>query len=220
MISYRIEYNKKPGKPTVIKVVKDPSVSRDDLYKSGTIHTGQGESPNSMSRPTPRGKKVAGKPITKGKLLRPGGPGGGPSKLSSRPSNSRPIPPPPPNSESQRNSQPPRAIPATISSQQRSVPQNPSATSEPISGINGYQHSRNTSTASVTRNAPPPPPPPPPSSAPAIRKDTYKALYAFTGQSEIELTLKKNEVIEVLSKEGNGKYTLFQTSHTHPYTLV
>src|SRR4051794_4022003 len=89
-----IEYNKKPGKPAVVKVVKDPNVPRDDLYKSGTIHTNQGEPPNSVSKPTPRGKQVTARPITKGKLLRPGGPNGGPSKLASRPAQSRAVPQP------------------------------------------------------------------------------------------------------------------------------
>jgi myosin-1 len=35
-----IEYNKKPGKPAQVKVIKDPAVPRDDLYKSSTVHTG------------------------------------------------------------------------------------------------------------------------------------------------------------------------------------
>lgn len=87
-IADSIEYNKKPGKPATVKVVKDPTVPRDDLYKSGTIHTNQGESPNSISRPTPKGKAVA-RPITSGKLLRKGGPGGQQSKTASRP---RPTP--------------------------------------------------------------------------------------------------------------------------------
>ncbi|KAF2400442.1 hypothetical protein EJ06DRAFT_582273 [Trichodelitschia bisporula] len=80
-IGSSVEYNKKPGKLAVVKVMKDPNVPRDDLYKSGSIHTSQGEPANSVSRPTPRGKQVAGRPITKGKLLRPGGPGGAPSKV-------------------------------------------------------------------------------------------------------------------------------------------
>ncbi|KAI4190877.1 MAG: hypothetical protein L6R41_000478, partial [Letrouitia leprolyta] len=74
-ISEMIEYNKKPGKPSTVKAIKDPSVPRDDYYKSGSIHTGPGEPPNSVSKRTPKPKQVAGKPITTGKLLRPGGPG-------------------------------------------------------------------------------------------------------------------------------------------------
>jgi len=92
-IAEAISYNKKPGKVATVKVVKDSTVARDDLYKSGTVHTGPGEPPNSVSRPTPKAKSVPGKPITSGKLLRPGGPGGQPSKLAARPApQSRPVP--------------------------------------------------------------------------------------------------------------------------------
>lgn len=176
----RIEYNKKPGKPTTIKVIKDPGVARDDIYKSGTIHTGPGEAPNSQSKPTPRGKRVAAKPITKGKLLRPGGPGG------------RPQPQVP------HYSQTGPATPSTYHEPQQvtSAPEN--------LHVNGTPHSRSHSTSSIAKA----PPPPPPS---AQKKDTYKALYAFIGQSSNELTIGKDEVIEVLQKESNGKPTLLST---------
>lgn len=179
----RIEYNKKPGKPTTIKVIKDPSVARDDIYKSGTIHTGPGEAPNSQSKPTPRGKGVAAKPITKGKLLRPGGPGG---------PGGRPQPQVP------QYSQTGPATPSTYHEPQQvtSAPEN--------LHVNGTPHSRSHSTSSITKA----PPPPPPS---AQKKDTYKALYAFIGQSNNELTIGKDEVIEVLQKESNGKPTLLST---------
>lgn len=179
----RIEYNKKPGKPTTIKVIKDPSVARDDIYKSGTIHTGPGEAPNSQSKPTPRGKRVAAKPITKGKLLRPGGPGG---------PGGRPQPQVP------QYSQTGPATPSTYHEPQQvtSAPEN--------LHVNGTPHSRSHSTSSIAKA----PPPPPPS---AQKKDTYKALYAFIGQSSNELTIGKDEVIEVLQKESNGKPTPLST---------
>ncbi|KAF2203736.1 hypothetical protein GQ43DRAFT_478776 [Delitschia confertaspora ATCC 74209] len=179
-IGNTIEFNKKPGKPAVVKVVKDPAVARDDLYKSGTIHTGPGEPPNSVSKPTPKGRQVAAKPITKGKLLRPGGPGGGPSKLASRPAQPKPQLQPTP----------------VTSSQPRPVPQ-------PVAALsNGTSHARNTSSSSV--RAPPPPPPAPPVAPPAPKEPTYRALYEFLGQSAGELSLKKDEVILVTQKEGNG----------------
>lgn len=203
-ISEVIEYNKKPGKPSTVKTIKDPSVPRDDYYKSGTIHTGPGEPPNSVSKRTPKPKQVAGKPITSGKLLRPGGPGGAPGKLSSRPSSSRPIPQPP---TPQRNAAqtrptpaPPRAVPQAATSQSRPIPQPPAA-------VNGVNHGRNDSASSITRA--PPPPPPPAVAPPAVQKDTYKALYDFPGQSEIELHVAKDEIIEVIRKEPNGKTFVF-----------
>lgn len=220
LIGDRIEYNKKPGKPATIKVIKDPNVPRDDIYKSGTIHTDPGEPPNSQSRPTPKGKRVAGKPITQGKLLRPGGPGGGPSKLASRPASSRPAPQPmresvshstpqaysqQPQLQSRPTSSQARPIPSPQPLQQRQTPQS-RPIPQPVSLLNGTAHSRNPSSSSVTRG----PPPPPPSTPPAVKKDTYKALYAFAGQSENELSLEKDEIIEILQKDGNGM--LFFTS--------
>lgn len=69
-IGETISYNKKPGKPATIKCVRDPQVPRDDVYKSGEIHTGPGEPPNSVSKKTPKGKPVPAKAITKGGLLK------------------------------------------------------------------------------------------------------------------------------------------------------
>lgn len=185
---HSIEYNKKPGKPAQVKVIKDTTVPRDDLYKSGTIHTGPGEPPNSISKQTPKGKQIAAKPITKGKLLRPGGPGGGPSKLASRPAQPRPVPAPQPRPV-------PSAIPAATQ-QPRPVPQ-------PVAALsNGNGHAR---VASAGRVPPPPPPAPPAAAPPAPKEPTYKALYDFAGQSEGELSITKNEIILVTQKQDNGK---------------
>jgi len=183
LTSSRIEYNKKPGKPAVIKVVKDNTVQRDDLYKSGTIHTSQGEPPNSRSRPTPKAKQKPGKPISNGKLLRPGGPGGGPSKLASRPAASRPVP-----------QQPPRPQPAAT--QSRPVPR-------PVHELNGVSHVR-TESSSLINRAPPPPPPPPPAAVAQPRKDIYRVLYDFQGQSANEMHIQKDELLEILQKSDNG----------------
>ncbi|CAF9939484.1 class II myosin [Imshaugia aleurites] len=195
-IAESIEYNKKPGKPSLVKVVKDSTVPRDDLYKSGTIHTGQGEPPNSVSRRTPKGKPKAGKPITQGKLLRPGGPGGGPSKLASRPAAARPVPQPMPSQPLQSGITPAqtssvRPVPQPAAPQPRVVPQ-------PLAAVNGFSHSRNDSAGRAQ-------PPPPPAAPPAVKKDTYKALYEFSGQSQNELHhLAKDEIIEILQKADNG----------------
>ncbi|PMD38266.1 putative myosin type I heavy chain [Hyaloscypha variabilis F] len=165
-ISDSIEYAKKPGKMQVIKVLKDSTV-REDFYKSGAIHTSQGEPPNSVSRPLPKGKPIPAKPFTKGRLIRPGGPGGRPSKLSNGNRNTTPV----------SNS--------FGGSQTRATPQ-PAA---------------NRSTPAVTRNVPPPPPPAPPAGP---RETQYRVLYDFVGQSENEVTLKKDELITVEQKEDNG----------------
>ncbi|MCJ1435878.1 class II myosin [Xylographa pallens] len=187
-IADSIEYNKKPGKPTAIKVIKDNTVQRDDLYKSGTIHTGPGESPNSRSKPTPKAKRVPGKPITNGKLLRPGGPGGGGTRAASRPAAARPVPQHPPRTQ--------QTVPQSLPIQSRPVPQ-------PVAAMNGFSHGRTESSSSINRA--PPPPPPPPAAAPQTKKDIYRVLYDFGGTSgTTELSIQKDELLEILQKEGNG----------------
>ena len=159
------------------------------MYKSGTIHTGPGEPPNSISKPTPRSRQVPGKPITSGKLLKRGGPNGEPSKFASRPSASRPVPQQLPSSSKSR------PVPQSVAAQSRPVPQPVAA------AMNGIGHSRMDSSSSV--RAPPPPPPPQP--PPAAKKDTYRALYDFTGQTASELAISKDDLLEIIKKENNGR---------------
>ncbi|GFF93803.1 myosin-1 [Aspergillus udagawae] len=178
-IADHIEYNKKPGKLATVKVVKDPAVARDDSYKSGSIHTGPGEPANSVSKPTPRPKPVSARPVTNGKLLRPGGPGGRPSKLAARPTPAaQPLP--------RATPQPAAPQPAA-----RVVPQ-------PVAAV-AASHARTGSTASVRA-----PPPPPPAAAPAPKKPTAKVLYDFNSQQANELSIKAGEIVQIVSKEGNG----------------
>ncbi|OJJ46140.1 hypothetical protein ASPZODRAFT_133139 [Penicilliopsis zonata CBS 506.65] len=199
-IADSIEYNKKPGKLSMVKVIKDPAVPRDDMYKSGTIHTGPGEPPSSVSKPTPRPKQVAARPVTTGKLLRPGGPGGGPSKLAA----SRPTPAARPLPQAA-----PRAAPAAEEPKvmaRRPVPQPVAAVAE-IS-----THSRNSSTASTRPPPPPPPPPGPPAAPPAAKKPTAKVLYDFSSDRANELTIRAGEIVQIVSKEGNGWWLCMNTT--------
>ncbi|KAJ5455586.1 Myosin-1 [Penicillium daleae] len=181
-----IEYNKKPGKLAYVKAVKDPAAGAIDSYKSSTIHTSAGEPPSSVSKPTPRAKQVAARPVTKGKLLRPGGPGGGPSKLSAAARKPAPVAQPLPQSTPQ---------PAV---QSRIVPQ-------PVAAVTAAAaaHSRNQSTSSV-RAPPPPPPTAPPAAAAAPAKPTAKVLYDFSSDRANELTIRTGEIVQIVSKEGNG----------------
>lgn len=73
-----------------------------------------------------------------------------------------------------------------------------------MAAVNGIGQSRTESSSSINRA----PPPPPPAAPPVVKKDTYKALYDFAGQSQNELHLTKDEIIEVLQKEGNGMETM------------
>ena len=185
-ISNELQYAKKPGKMATVKAVEDPKVPRDDMYKSSTIHTGPGEPPTSVSKPTPKGKRVAAKPISKGKLLKAGAPGGGPSKLAHRAA-SQPKPSPTPQPLPGGN-QPVAA--STTSS--RPVPQ-PRA-----SLANGTSHEQ----SSAASRAPPPPPPAAPKAPPS--EPTFKALYDFNGQTASELSLAKGDIILITKQEGNG----------------
>jgi len=199
-INPTIEYSKKPGKKVVVKSMRDPTVPRDDSYKSSTIRVGPGEAPNSTSRPTPKGKQQPAKPITTGKLLRPGGPKGGAG--NSRPTAARPLP------QEQRHVPQPRAVPqptanvvvrpAPAASQATPVrkPVAPAVTAAVAS------HARKPSAASVR---PPPPPPPPPVEAPPPSADPMcKAKFDFVGSSGQELSVSAGDVVGLLRKEENG----------------
>jgi myosin-1 len=169
-----IEYAKKPNKMQLIKVLKD-STMRDDFYKSATIHTTQGEPPNSVSRPMPKGKPIPAKPFTKGRLIRPGGPGGRPSKLSNGTArNTKPV--------------------ATTSA----------LTTRPVQtvAVSIPSHTRNTSSTSSARPVAPPPPPAPPA---ASKEPQYRVLYDFVGQSANEIPLYTGELVTVVQKENNGE---------------
>lgn len=201
--STRIQYNKKPGKLSEVKAVKDDKLPNAfmDPYKSGAIHVREGELMGAGTNATPLSEQRAAKPLTNGQAA-----GGYPKPISSsRPSQARPVPQP--------TSLPDRAQPTAVDSR-RPVPQSAAArqprpvhaqpTAE-VNGINGYGQGRTDSSSSVTRAPPPPPPPPPPAELPTSKKDTYRVLYDFTGQTGPELSLIKDELLEVIRKEGNGK---------------
>jgi myosin-1 len=208
-IGETIEYAKKPNKMQQVKVLKD-SQQRADFYKSGTIHTQQGQPPNSVSKPLPKAKPVAARPITRGKLIKPGGPGGRPSRLTGNrntqprptPSGTRTVPPPPSAlgsvvsvSSSASSNAGPSASTSTLSSVSHQVPVIGNA-NKPLS------HAR-TPSASARAPPPPPAPPAPPAAKPKIMA---KVLYDFAGQKENELSIKAGDILEIIQKENNGTY--------------
>lgn len=186
-----IEYSKKPGKLAVVKTVKDPSVQRGDLYKSSTIHVGPGEPPSSISKPTPKGRPVAAKPITKGGLLKPGGPKTGAHA-------GRTVP--------RAQTQKPVASQPSASSQPAAHPM-PHPVAAIISNSNKESHTRQPSTHSIRA-----PPPPPPAHPPASEEPTCKAMYDFQGQSARELSLAKNDIVIIISKGEEGWWLVKRTT--------
>ncbi|KAJ5424567.1 Myosin tail 2 [Penicillium cf. griseofulvum] len=191
-VAETIEYHKKPGKLATVKAVKDPAAGNVDSYKSSTIHTSAGEPPNSVSKPTPRPKPVAARPVTKGKLLRPGGPGGGPSKLSQ--AARRPVPA----AQPLPRSVPQPAVVPQAAAQPRVVPQ-PRIVPQPVAAA-AAAHSRNESSSSMRA----PPPPPPAAPPPASSKPSAKVKYDYNSDRANELSIIKGEIVEIVSKEGNG----------------
>ncbi|KAL2203911.1 myosin [Sarocladium strictum] len=203
-ISDHIEYAKKPGKMQQVKVMKD-SQQRADFYKSGAVHTSQGEPPNSMSRPTPRAKPVPPRPITRGKLIKPGGPGGRPSRASAnRPAQPRP------GANSARSVPPPPGIGGTAAAATTARVPAPAPVPRPVPQpaaaiIPNHTRAQPAAAAAVpTPAATRVPPPPPPAAPPAKPKVTAKVLYDFAGQKENELSITAGEVVEIVQKESNG----------------
>lgn len=197
-IDSMIEYAKKPGKMQQVKVIKD-SQQREDYYKSGAIHTQQGEPPNSTSRPTPKGKPVPPRPITRGKLIKPGGPGGRPSRLTgNRKAQPRPA---------AGGASGPRAVPqpATVVSA-ASIPAAASTVAAPVPtpaanrAVPSHIRNQDSTGSAATRV----PPPPPPAAPPAKPKIMAKVLYDFAGQRENELSIKEGDMVEIVQKENNG----------------
>ncbi|CAI4218753.1 unnamed protein product [Parascedosporium putredinis] len=180
-----IEYAKKPGKMQNVKVIKDSQV-QVDFYKSGAIHTQQGEPANSISRPTPKGKPVPPRPITRGKLIKPGGPGGRPSRVTG---NRAPQPRPGASSSSRPVPQPPAAVMASAAIPSHTRPQASRVAAAPVAA------------PTPASRMPPPPPPPAPAAKPKVMA---KVLYDFSSEKANELAITKGELIEIIQKENNG----------------
>ena len=195
-IADSISYNKKPGKVAQVKAVKDQTVRRDDMYKSGQIHVGQGQPGNSVSKATPKGKSVPGKAITSGKLLKKSTGG----KLSQQAAQRKPIQQaqPLPGQSGTNAIRNERVVPTPA--QRQPVAAQPAQAATVSALANG--HARNTSAAG---RQPPPPPPPAPAAAAPPKDPEYKALYDFQGQTSGELSLHKGEIVIITQKESNGK---------------
>lgn len=168
-IDSTIQYNKKPNKLATVKLQKDATVARDDLYKSGVIHVPQGEPANSISEPIP--KPRASPQSSKSK------------QTYSRPTRAAQV------ADQARNPIPP-------------VQQQPLHQQVLAQRVESAQPSYEAPVAQKRISRQPPPPPP----AVAVEEllPTAKALYEFVGNGDNQLSVKENEVIIIIRKEGNG----------------
>lgn len=158
-----------------MKFVLDNNIARDDLYKSGTVHVGPGELPSSISRPTPQ--KKAGMAAAKPSLPHAVGSHGAyrPTQANGNSTGAK-----------------------TASAKRQVAPQPlavPKANADP---------SYSASPASVSRAAPPPQPPPIVAAREKPAEPIYRVLYDFQGQSQSELSVKKEDIILITRKEGAG----------------
>ena len=219
LTSHSIEYNKKPGKVSVVKVIKDPSVQRDDYYKSGTIHTGPGEPAHSKSKSIPRGKPSAPRPISQGKLVRWNGPAGHPLTATRRERNTpgywsrarertlaikRGEAWPQTASRASPYEPQPKLVPESHAASRSRVIPRPQPCPEPQATINSISYKRNES----AKHAQPPPPPPPVPPQSVAANNIFKALYDFNDPTLSPTTLQKDEVLEVVQKDDKGKLFL------------
>ncbi|KAG1754947.1 P-loop containing nucleoside triphosphate hydrolase protein [Suillus paluster] len=121
VIGPSIEYAKKKDKKAQIQFVRDETVTKDDVYKSHTVHVPSGEPSSSTSRPAAKRKPGIVRPITQGKLLRAGGPSDKSKTYRPKPAG-QPLP---------GRSAPPAAVKSTPVAHPKSVPARPTRNSVP-----------------------------------------------------------------------------------------
>ncbi|EGO04268.1 hypothetical protein SERLA73DRAFT_118504 [Serpula lacrymans var. lacrymans S7.3] len=150
-----IEYSKKKDKKAQIKFIKDEAVSKDDVYKSHSVHVASGEPPSSMSRSPAMRKPGIVHPIIRGKLIQAG-----------------------------EASNKAKAVPKfSLAAQNLLANPTTASANEPASAPT------NPSLPSPSKNL--------------VEVKMYKAKFAFQGQ-EGEMTLKKDDIVELLEKDVNG----------------
>lgn len=183
-----LQFSKKKDKMATITFKKDEQVRIDDVYKSSTVSVSSGEPPTSQSRPAPKKKPGLVRPITQGKLLRPGGPSK--PRAAARPA-------------AASRSTKPATLPgagAKAASATTAASTTPAVASAATKKM-----------ASPRQAASPPPPPPPAAAAPppaAPEKPMYKALYDFPSSNEGEMSLSAEELVEVTQKDEGGGWWL------------
>ncbi|KAG9016066.1 class II myosin [Tulasnella sp. 427] len=197
IIAPQIEYAKKKEKKATITFQRDETVQKDDVYKSHMVRVASGEPANSVSRPPAKRKQREARPITKGKLLRAGGPTG-PKPAAVSKSKPKPQAQPLPNQTTPAAAVRPPAFTSTPAAK-------PAPVATPAAAaLKAASKAPASNRLSMAPPAPPPPPPPPPPvEEDEPEQDRYRAIYAFGGQ-EGEMSLEKGDVVELIEKDANG----------------
>ncbi|KAG8886928.1 class II myosin [Tulasnella sp. 332] len=188
-----VEYAKKKDKKQLITFRKDETILHDDVYKSHVVSVPSGEPPSSVSRPAAKRKAREARPITKGKLLRAGGPSGPRTTTAAKPK-PKPVP------------LPTQSTTAPAMKYQAPTPAAPTPVSAPIAAAAVSAPKLAPVAKRQSMGIPPPPPPPPPPVLTPVEEPeipTYKSLYAFEGQ-EGEMSLALGDIVELREKDENG----------------
>ncbi|KAE8228548.1 hypothetical protein CF326_g6515 [Tilletia indica] len=190
-MSNSLEYTKKKEKKAHIVFKKDETVPRDDVYKSSTVLVPTGEPAGSLSRPPARRKPGVVRPVTSGRLIRPGGP----SAARPRPTNSTPRAIPKPAQKL------PSGMPSAATSGMPAASNGVSAGAA-AARIGAGAGAKAAAAAGPGRVPSAPPAPPAPPAAPSV--PMHKALYAYATSNDGEMALVEGELVEVVTKENNG----------------
>ncbi|CAB46766.1 myosin type I [Schizosaccharomyces pombe] len=218
-----IQYCRKPGKVQTVKTAKDETTKDYDYYKSGTIHVGTGLPPTSKSKPFPRlatggstaaargprpvvqNKPAATKPVSMPAAKSKPAPMANPVSTAQQTQNRPPAPAMQARPNTTQAAAPVTSTTTTIkqaTTVSASKPAPSTVTSAASSPSNISKPSAPVANNVSKPSAVPPPPPPPP--AEVEKKDLYLALYDFAGRSPNEMTIKKDEIIEIVQKEPSG----------------
>lgn len=198
-VGQTIDYAKKAGKMTTVKFVKDETVRRDDVYKSGTVHVPTGEPANSLSAPYPRKKEYTG-----GSASRSTGRSAPKQSRTTTASARRPV---------QNSATPVAPVVSTPVIQSNGHAASAAAAAMNARPMNGNDLSPalsrtkivpSTGAKATSNGRAPPPPPPPPAAKAAPLKPIYVAMYDFQGQTSGELSFSAGDVIDITQKETNG----------------
>ncbi|KAG7806260.1 hypothetical protein KL921_004988 [Ogataea angusta] len=205
-----ITYNKKPGKPHVVKFQADStSPKHGDSYKSGTVKVAAGLPASSTSRQKPKGRPILsnGNAIADYKrtvgntapvahvpnqataaamaAYHPSQPSAAKPPVNRKPVNRKPAP-----AVNKPKPAPPQSRPTHVEPARA-----PQAAAQPVQRANSNQAS----------HVPPPPPPPPPATAAEPKWPTFKAAYDFPGSgSSSEFPVTKDTVMYILQDQGAG----------------